>query len=247
MQIDRSSLPRRAVSRTPRVYAPSKLIGLHPPLDRYHSHLHKRAHSSSRIPRQFRYYLSARLVRPPQFHTSLRSRRLPPLPPFPPSYPPLSKRPGPGFRRGVSNVCERDEMQTGAILFIVRPGFTHTGLRPVARAGTEWRQGRIFYLPCDWKSAHVINQMHLPGRVSGSFFRVYASREMSAFRRVPRVAQTPKAPDHPQRPLFSRTPRICNIYESALYTVLQCFASAALTFRFRIPYAYTKYRARKKY
>jgi len=46
----------------------------------------------------------------------------------------LSKRPN-RFRRGVSNVCERDEMQTGAILFIVRRLYTYRALLVLGRLG----------------------------------------------------------------------------------------------------------------
>jgi len=127
MQIDRSSLPRRAVSRTPRVYAPSKLIGLHP------------------LPTAItRIYISARA--PARVHARVSCinfvitwvpgtvRPTPAISHQPSSRAVLSKRPD-RFRRGVSNVCERDEMQTGAILFIVRRLYTYRALPVHGRLG----------------------------------------------------------------------------------------------------------------
>jgi hypothetical protein len=141
---------RRAVPRKPRVHAPDKLIGLHRPL-----HI-------------TRIYISALALEPVSaFPASIslllecpaRPRRNPrnftpsPLVPLPPPMPPCPLR-GRGWpwrpiektgpvRAGVSNVCGRDEMQTGAILFIVRRLYTY---RRGFAGRAECRQGRIYLL-----------------------------------------------------------------------------------------------------
>lgn len=136
-KIDRSSSPRRAVSRTPRVYAPSKLIGLHRPLHITRIYI-SAFESALAFPASISLLLeySARFAQPsppppPQFHTTPPGRSRP------------IEKTGP-VQTGVSNVCERDEMQTGAILFIVRRLYTYRALPVPGRA--ECRQGRIYLL-----------------------------------------------------------------------------------------------------
>lgn len=132
-KIDRSSSLGGAVSRTLRVYAPSKLIGLHRPLHISRIYISAFEFPRSRFLRQFRYYLSTR-------HGSLNPRNF--TPPLGPSRP--IEKTGP-VQTGVSNVCERDEMQTGAILFIVRRLYTYRALPVLGVQGwTECRQGRIY-------------------------------------------------------------------------------------------------------
>lgn len=134
MQIDRSSLSRRAVSRTPRVYAPSKLIGLHPPYPLFSpptaiTRIYISARARVRVSCvNFVITWVAGTVRPTPAISHQPSGRAEP------SRAALSKRPD-RFRRGVSNVCERDEMQTGAILFIVRRLYTYRALPLLGRLG----------------------------------------------------------------------------------------------------------------
>lgn len=108
------------------------------PTATYHLHLHKRARPSprSRFLRQFRYYLSARRAARPT--PAISHHRLVPVP----SRPIEKTEP---VQTGVSNVCERDEMQTGAILFIVRRLYMYRAL-PVLGRAAECRQGRIYLL-----------------------------------------------------------------------------------------------------
>lgn len=143
MQIDRSSLPRRAVSRTLRVYAPSKLIGLHPPAPTAITRIYISARARVRV--------RVSCVNFVITWVPGTARPTPAISHQPSSRAALSKRPD-RFRRGVSNVCERDEMQTGAILFIVRRLYTYRALPAGARqARNDARDG--FYLLYDWKTS----------------------------------------------------------------------------------------------
>lgn len=120
-KIDRSSSLRGAVSRTPRVYAPSKLIGLHRPLHITRIYI-SAFESALAFPASISLLLeySPRFAQPPQFHTTPRAT--------------LSKRPG-RFRRALV-MCASAMKCKQAQYYSLFVGFTRTGLcRCRGRAG----------------------------------------------------------------------------------------------------------------
>lgn len=116
------------------------------PTATYHSHLHKRAREPA-FPASISLLLECPAVRPtPAISHHPRLDR------------PIEKT-GP-VQTGVSNVCGRDEMQTGAILFIVRRPYTYRAL-PVlgARAGPNAARNGSICLTTPRSSLVVINRM----------------------------------------------------------------------------------------
>lgn len=115
MQIDRSFAVAKSSLVQARVYSPSKLIGLHQPL--HITHIYISAHS--RFVRQFCYYLRMSILAISHHHHHYHHCSSTDRPTDRPVNRPFYRK-GPDRFQGVSNVYERDEMQTGAILFIVR-------------------------------------------------------------------------------------------------------------------------------
>lgn len=130
MQIDRSSSPRRAVPRTPRVYAPSKLIGLHRPLHITRIYISASANASER---QSGRANSRAATFPASISLLLECPAVRPTPAI--SHHPrpaaLSKRPD-RFRRALV-MCASAMKCKQAQYYSLFAGFTRTGLCRCAR------------------------------------------------------------------------------------------------------------------
>lgn len=115
-KIDRSSSLRGAVSRTPRVYAPSKLIGLHRPLHITRIYI-SAFESALAFPASISLLLeySPRFAQPPQFHTTPRTE------------PPYRKDRTGRFRRALV-MCASAMKCKQAQYYSLFVGFTRTGL-----------------------------------------------------------------------------------------------------------------------